>query len=181
MDDHKKDMQNAIEHLKEELKKIRTGRANASMLDSVRIEAYGAQMPLNQVASVSTPEPQLLQIAPFDINNLQAISGAIRDDQSLGLNPVDDGRVVRVQIPPLTTERRAQLAKQLNEKAEDTRIVVRNIRRDVLKDAKNQLKDKSISEDDYHRVEKQMDDLTADFQKQIDDLISSKEAEIMSI
>ena len=99
----------ALAHFEEELKKVRTGRANAGMLEGVMVEAYGTPMPLNQVASIAVPEPQLLQVTPFDPNNLQAISAAIRDNQSLGLNPADDGRVVRVPIPPLTEERRREM------------------------------------------------------------------------
>jgi ribosome recycling factor len=108
IDDAQKKFDAAVEHFRDELKKLRTGRANAGMLDGVIVEAYGAQMPLIQVASISTPEPQLLQINPFDPNNIQAIAAAIRNNQSLGLNPTDDGRVVRVPIPPLTEPRRAR-------------------------------------------------------------------------
>lgn len=181
MDDRRGVMQKTVEHYESELKKIRAGRANASMLDGVRVEAYGTPMPLNQVASISTPEPQLLQVAPFDASNLVAIVTAIREDQSLGLNPMDDGHVIRLQIPPLNEERRQQLAKQLSEKAEESKISLRSTRQDALKEAKTQLKDKAISEDDYHRVEKQLNDLITEFQKQVDDLTAAKESEIMSI
>ena len=106
----------SVQHFQDEIKKLRTGRANASMLDGVLVEAYGSQMPLNQVATVSVPESQLIQLSPFDPNNLQAISAAIRDNQSLGLNPSDDGHVVRVPIPPLTEERRREIVKLVGQK-----------------------------------------------------------------
>jgi ribosome recycling factor len=181
MDDRREDMQKQVEHFENELKKIRAGRANASMLDGVMVEAYGTNMPLNQVASISTPEPQLLQITPFDVANLQAISAGVRADQNLGLNPMDDGHVVRVQLPPLTTERREQLVRQLSDKAEEAKVSLRNIRHEAQKTAKNQLKDKIMSEDDYARVEKQLDDHINEFQAQIDKLVAAKEQEIMSV
>src|SRR5215469_7354940 len=115
-------MNQAFDHFEDDLKKVRTGRAHPAMLDGVMVEAYGAKMPLNQVANIVVPEPQQLQVTPFDQANLQAIASAIRDDQSLGFNPSDDGRVVRVPVPSLTTERRSQIAKQLGERVEDCRI-----------------------------------------------------------
>jgi ribosome recycling factor len=130
-------MHQAIQHFEDEIKKLRTGRANPGMLDGIMVEAYGARMPLIQVATITVPEPQQLQINPFDPSNLQAVVAAIRDNQSLGLNPSDDGRVVRLTIPPLTTERRQEIVKQLNARVEDARVVLRNIRHDALKDAKN--------------------------------------------
>ena len=171
----------AVEHLRGELKKIRTGRAHASMLDGVMVEVYGTQMPLNQVATVATPDAQLLQISPFDPNNLQAIAAAIRNNQALGLNPADDGRVVRVPIPSLTEERRRELVKQIGEKVEECMIVMRGIRHDVLRSADNAKKDKAIGEDDMKRIEKQLDDLMAQQKQAVDQLAKSKEAELMTI
>ena len=117
-------MASALEHFDEELKKIRTGRAHPSMLDGVKVEAYGTEMPLNQVANVTAPEAQLLQVTPFDPSNSQAISAAIRNDQGLGFNPSDDGRIVRVPVPPLTEERRRMLVNQVGEKVEEPRIAL---------------------------------------------------------
>lgn len=174
-------MQAALVHLEDELKKVRTGRAHPSMLDGVMVEAYGAKMPLNQVANVTAPEAQLVQITPFDPSNIQKIVAAIRNDQSLGMNPSDDGRIVRVPVPPLTTERRQQIVKQLGDKVEDTRIALRNIRQDALKDAKNAKANKEISEDEQKRVEKQIDVLMSGFQGQIDGMTKIKEQEIMTI
>ncbi len=171
----------AVAHLEDELKKVRTGRAHASMLDSVHIEAYGQKMPLNQVANVVAAEPQMLTITPFDPSNIQAISAAIRNDQSLGLNPSDDGRLVRVPIPPLTEERRHQIVKQTSEKVEETRIAIRNIRQDALKEAK-QLKDnKQLSEDDLKRIEKEIEDTMGRLNSQIDEVFRTKEKEILTI
>lgn len=174
-------MQQALQHFEDELRKVRTGRAHPSMLDSVMVEAYGAKMPLNQTANVTAPEPQLIQITPFDPTNIQAIAKAIRDDQSLGLNPSDDGRVVRVPIPPLTTERRQQIAKQLGEKVEDCRIALRNIRHDALKDAKAKKDTKELSEDDVKRTEKSLDAFMSDMQTKLDQITKAKEQEILSM
>jgi ribosome recycling factor len=174
-------LSSAVEHLQNELKKVRTGRANAGMLDGVTVDAYGSQMPLNQVATIATPDAQLLQITPFDPNNLQAIAAAIRNNQSLGLNPADDGRVVRVPIPPLTEERRRDLVKQIGEKVEESMIAMRNVRHDLLKSADTAKKDKSISEDDVKRIEKQIDDLMMQQKQAVDQLAKAKEAELMTI
>ena len=174
-------MNQAYVHFEDDLKKVRTGRAHPSMLDGIMVDAYGAKMPLNQVANVVAPEPQLLQITPFDPSNLQAIVAAIRDDQSLGFNPSDDGRIVRVPIPQLTTERRQQIAKQLGEKVEDCRIALRNIRHDALKAAKKAKDDKTITEDDAQRIEKSFDQLMSTMQSKIDAAAKAKETEIMTM
>jgi ribosome recycling factor len=171
----------ALSHFEDELKKVRTGRAHPSMLDSIQVEAYGQKMPLNQVANVVAPEPQLLTVTPFDPSNLQAIAGAIRADQTLGLNPSDDGRLVRVPIPPLTEERRKQIVKQTSEKVEEARIALRNIRQDAQKEAKRLKDDKQISEDDQKRAEKAIDDLMASFNGRIDAAFKDKEKEILTI
>ena len=168
-------------HFTDELKKLRTGRAHPSMLDSVQIEAYGTQMPLNQAATITAPEAQLIQITPFDPNNLQAIAGAIRNNPSLGLNPTDDGRVVRVPIPALTEERRRDIAKQLGGKVEDAMISMRNIRREALDAIDKAKKDKEIGEDDAKRLEKQVDDAMAQVKNDIDATSKAKETEIMTV
>lgn len=174
-------MVGALEHLTSELKKIRTGRAHPSMLDGLKIEAYGVETPLHQVANITAPEAQLLQITPFDPSNIQKIAAAIRNDQALGLNPSDDGRVVRVPVPPLTEERRKQLVKQVGEKTEETRIVLRTIRQDGLKDAKRAKEDKSISEDDLKIIEKEFERLMSENQTHIEDMLRAKEKEILTI
>lgn len=174
-------MEQALRHFEDELKKVRTGRAHAGMLESVTVEVYGTKMPLNQVANIVAPEPQLLQVTPFDQNNLPAIVAAIRDDQSLGFNPSDDGRIVRVPVPQLTTERRQQIAKQLGDKIEDCRIALRNVRHDALRDAKKAKDTKQISEDDLKRIEKTLDNALSDMQSKIDTAAKAKEAEIMTV
>lgn len=180
-DSYEEKMTLALMHFEDELKKVRTGRAHPGMLDSVKVEVYGTQMPLNQVANITAPEPQLLQITPFDPSNLQAIASAIRNDQSLGFNPSDDGRVVRVPVPPLTEERRKQLVKQTGEKVEEARIALRNIRQDGLKDAKRKKDAKELSEDDVKRVEKEFDKLMSDYQGKIEEAFKAKEKDILTI
>lgn len=171
----------ALEHFDEELKKIRTGRAHPGMLDSIKVEAYGVITPLNQVANVIAPEAQLLQITPFDPSTLQKIAAAIREDQSLGFNPSDDGRVIRVPVPALTEERRRQLVKQASEKVEETRIAMRNIRQDGMKDAKRMKDAKEISEDVLKAAEKEFDRLMQEFQGKIDFAFKAKEKDILTI
>ncbi len=171
----------AIDHFENELKKLRTGRASAGMLDDVKVEAYGQAMPMNQVATVSAPEAQLLQVTPFDPSNLQAIAAAIRNNQSLGFNPVDDGRVIRVQVPPLTEDRRRELAKQVGGKQEDCMVTLRNIRHDTLGAVDRAKKDKAIGEDDAKRLEKQVDDALGAARSRAEAAAKAKEQEIMSL
>lgn len=174
-------MSSAIEHFEDELKKVRTGRAHPGMLEGVMVEAYGAKVPLNQAANITAPEAQMLLVTPFDPSNVANISAAIRDNQSLGFNPSDDGRVVRVPVPALTEERRKQLVKQTGEKVEEARIALRNIRQDALKDAKRAKDNKELSEDDVKRVEKEIDRLMAESQTKIDAAFKAKEQDILTI
>lgn len=171
----------ALDHFVSELRKVQTGRAHPGMLDSIKIEVYGTVMPLNQVANVTAPEPQSLQITPFDPSNIAAISAAIRNDQSLGLNPSDDGRLVRVPIPPLTEERRRQIVKQTGEKVEEARISLRQVRQDALQDAKRQKDAKTITEDDLKVVEKEIDKLVAEYQSKIEAAFKAKEQDILKV
>ncbi|HSW90693.1 MAG TPA: ribosome recycling factor [Candidatus Saccharimonadales bacterium] len=180
-DDYELKMAGALEHFEAELSKIRTGRAHPGMLDGIKVEAYGALMPLNQTANITAPEAQLLQITPFDPSNIQAIAAAIRNDQSLGFNPSDDGRVVRVPVPALTEERRRQLVKQAGEKVEEVRIALRNIRQDGLKDAKAKKDAKEISEDDLKMIEKEFDRLMGEQQVKIEQVFKAKEKDILTI
>jgi ribosome recycling factor len=151
------------------------------MLDGIKVEAYGVPTPLNQVANITAPEPQMLQVTPFDPANVQPIAAAIRADQSLGFNPSDDGRIIRVPVPPLTEERRKQLVKQTGDKVEETRIALRNVRQDALKDAKRKKDAKELSEDDVKRIEKEIDKLMSDYQAQIEAIFSAKEKDILTI
>lgn len=171
----------AVSRLGEELKKLRTGRANASMLDGVMVEAYGTPMPLNQVANITAPEAQLLQITPFDPNNLQAICVAIRDNQSLGLNPSDDGRIVRVPIPSLTEERRREISKQVGVKLEDTMIVMRGVRHEAIDAIEWNQKEKSIGEDEAKRLIGQVEEAMSSSKAKAENLAKAKEKEIMTV
>jgi ribosome recycling factor len=181
VDGAKSKFQSALTHFREELKKVRTGRAHPSMLDGLMVEAYGTQMPLIQVGSVSTPESQLLQITPFDPNNIQAISTAIRNNASLGMNPMDDGRVVRVPIPPLTEERRREYVKVVGSKLEDTMVSLRNIRHDALRDIDQAKKDKTIGEDEATRLQKQVDEAMTKTKSEAETAAKSKEQEILTV
>jgi ribosome recycling factor len=174
-------MQSAVSHFQDELKKLRTGRATASMLDTVMVEAYGTQMPLNQTATVSTPEPQLLQISPFDPNNIQSIANAIRNNPTLGMNPTDDGRVIRIPVPPLTEDRRREIVKQLGGKQEETMVAMRNIRHDALDAISKAKKDKEIGEDDAKRLEKQVDEAMNKARSDAEAAAKVKENEIMTV
>jgi ribosome recycling factor len=170
-----------VAHFEDELKKVRTGRAHPGMLDGVQPEVYGQRMPLNQVANVTAPEAQSLIVTPFDPSNIAAISAAIRADQGLGLNPSDDGRVIRVPIPPLTEERRLQIVKQTGEKVEEARIALRNVRQDAFKEFKRAKDAKEISEDDQKRGERAIDESMSRINAQIDTLFKDKEKEILTI
>ena len=170
-----------IAHFEEELKKVRTGRAHPSQLDNIKAKVYGSLVPLNQVANITAPEPQLLQVTPFDPSNMQIISAAIRADQSLGFNPSDDGRVIRVPIPALTEERRKLIVKQTSEKVEETKIALRNIRQDALKEAKRKKDAKEISEDDMKRSEKSIETVMLAANNKVDDIFRAKEKEILTI
>jgi ribosome recycling factor len=181
LDTYEKKLNDALEHFKSMMSKLRTGRAHPSMLDSLHVEVYGARMPLNQVANVTAPEASMILITPYDAGNIQAISGAIRADQSLGLNPSDDGRVVRVPIPPMTEERRKQVVKQAGERVEESRIAIRNIRQDAIKEIKRLKNDKEMSEDDEKRLEKEIEALVKNFTAQIDDTFKLKETEILKV
>lgn len=181
VDEAKQKLQIAVEHFQDELKKLRTGRANAAMLDGVMVGVYGTQLPLNQAATISVPEAQLIQISPFDPSNLGAISGAIRDNPSLGLNPADDGHVVRVPIPPLNEERRRDLVKVVGQKQEDCMISLRNVRHEALDAVDQAKKSKLIGEDDAKRLEKQIDDAMNASRSAAEATSKAKEQEILTI
>lgn len=171
----------ATVHLQEELKKLRTGRAHPGMLDSVMVEVYGQAMPLKAVASVTAPEAQLLQITPFDPGNLQGIAEAIRNDKSLGLTPTDDGRVVRINLPPMTTENRVAIAKILNQKVEDCFVSVRGTRHEAFHRLEQAEKAKTIGKDELARFKKQIDEQVAKQKTQVEHLAKAKEQEILTV
>jgi ribosome recycling factor len=181
LDDAKKKFAAAVERFNEQLKGLRTGRASAAMLDGVIVEAYGTPMPLNQVANVTAPEAQLLQITPFDPSNLQAIATAIRNNPSLGLNPSDDGHVVRISVPPLTEERRREISKQVGTKQEDCMVAMRNARHDAMDAIEAAKKDKQIGEDEADRLKKQVDEAMNSTRSEVEAAAKAKEQEIMSL
>ncbi|MGB7068081.1 MAG: ribosome recycling factor [Pyrinomonadaceae bacterium] len=173
-------MEAVVEDLKRRLSNVRTGRAAVGLLDSVVVDYYGTPTPLNQMASVAVPEPQLLTIQPWDISQLGAVEKAIIGS-NLGLNPSNDGKMIRLPIPALNEERRKQLAKQISEYAEDHRVAVRNIRHSSNDALKKLLKDKAISEDDERGALDDVQKLTNTFISKIDELAKNKEHEIMSV
>ena len=175
-----KRMAAALDHVKHELGGVRTGRASVTILDGVMVDAYGAKMPLNQLAGLSVPEPTMIVAQPFDPSQLGAIEKAIRASD-LGLNPANDGKVVRIPIPPLTEERRKQLAKKVHEIAEHARTAIRVERREANEAFKRHLKDKTMSEDDEKRGLEQVQKLTDQHVKMLDEMAKHKEEEILKI
>lgn len=174
----RKKMEGVVERFKEEMKKVRTGRAHPDMLSGIKVEAYGQFMPLNQVANVTAADATLLVITPFDPSTIQAITSAIRADQALGLNPADDGRVIRVPIPALTEERRKEIVKTASAKVEEAKVAIRNVREDARKAVKIA---EEMSEDIKKRAEKEIDEITKEFSDKIDAEFKSKSEEIMKI
>ena len=173
-------MDKAVEDFRKELAATRTGRANVHMLDPVRVELYGFQMQLNQVAQVHAPEAQLLTVQPFDPASLAVIEKAIRT-ADLGLNPMSDGKLIRVPVPPLTEERRKDLVKHLHKVLEDHRTAVRNIRRDGNEQVKKALKDKKISEDEERRAHDEIQKLTDEEIRKMEEMSKAKEKEILQV
>ena len=173
-------MDRAVDDFRKALVATRTGRASVHMLDGVMVEAYGSQMPLNQVATVHAPEPQLITVQPYDPSQLSHIEKAIRSGE-LGLNPMNDGKIIRVPIPPLTEERRKEMVKHLHKVLEEHRTAVRNIRRDGNDATKKALKDKKITEDEEKRATAEIQKLTDDEIKKMEDMCKAKEKEVMEI
>lgn len=173
-------MDKSINALNEELKKVRTGKAQVSMLDGIRVNYYGQLAPLNQVASVSTPDAKTFLIAPWETSILKDIEqGIVKSD--IGMAPINDGKVIRLKVPDLTEERRKDLAKQVKKIAEDARVAVRMARRDANEEVKKTLKDKAISEDEAKKAETEIQKLTEDCVKKIDQIADEKEKSILTI
>jgi len=173
-------MEKAVTALKEEFASLRTGRASASLLDQVMVEAYGSQMPLNQCGSVSVPEPRSITVSIWDKGLVAAVDKAIRNS-GLGFNPVVEGQTLRIPVPPLTEERRKDLVKVAGKYAEQQKIAIRNVRRDANDDIKAAQKDGVITEDDLKRMEKEVQELTAAAVKRADEALKTKEQEIMHV
>jgi ribosome recycling factor len=180
LDDYSRRMDGAVATLATEFTGLRTGRASTSLLDSITVEAYGSRMVLNQIANVNVPESRLLTVQVWDAGMTKAVEKAIANS-GLGLNPVSEGSVIRVPIPELTEERRKELGKVAAKYAENTRIAVRNVRRDGMDDFKKQEKDGKISEDDQRRLSDEMQKLTDKHIKKIDEMLAQKEKDIMQV
>lgn len=174
-------MDKAVAHFGEDLKSLRTGRANVSLLDGIMVEAYGVPQLLKAVASLSTPDARTVAVAPWDKTLIGPIEKAIRERQSLGLNPSNDGNVVRMTIPPLTEERRREIVKSLGGKVEECRIALRNIRHDVLNEVKRLEKAKEATSDDVKFAEAELNKKIEQYQRKIEELEAAKAAEIMEV
>ncbi|WDE10436.1 ribosome recycling factor [Thalassomonas haliotis] len=178
--DAKERMAKSIEALKNNLNKVRTGRAHASLLDNISVDYYGMATPLNQVGNISIPDARTLAITVFDKGMIGAVEKAILKSD-LGLNPASNGTLIRIPLPPLTEERRKDLVKVVKGEAENGKIAIRNIRRDANSDFKALLKDKEISEDEHRQAEDEIQKITDSFIKQVDDVLADKEKELMEI
>jgi ribosome recycling factor len=176
-DDTRVKMEKSIVLLTQELSKVRTGRASPALLDDVRVDYYGSLLPLNQVASISIPEPRLIVIQPWDKQALGAIEKAIHK-ASIGLTPNNDGNVIRLSLPPLTSERRDELVKLSQKLAEECRIAVRNVRRDANNEIKKEEKEKKISEDESFKTQESIQKMTDEYIKKIDEILKKKEKDI---
>ena len=173
-------MKKTCEALETQFATIRAGRANAAVLDQIQVDYYGSPTPINQVASIATPDPRSLLIQPWDASILKTIEKAILASE-LGINPQNDGRMIRLVFPPLTEERRKDLVKQTKKYGEEAKVAIRNIRRDAIEKFKKQQKSSEITEDDYKNIEKDVQKLTDDFTKKIDEILSKKEKELTEI
>ena len=173
-------MQKTIDVVMSDFASVRAGRANAAVLDKITVDYYGAPTPLNQVAAISSPDPRILMIQPWDGTLLKAIEKAIQTSD-LGINPQNDGRVIRLAFPQLTEERRKELTKQVRKYGEEGKVALRNIRRDAMEDFKKQKKNSELTEDDLKNLEKELQDLTDKRCKDIDDLTVKKEQELMAV
>ncbi len=180
MDDLRKRMDGAIDVLRKEFSGLRTGRASAGLLEPINVPAYGSEMPLNQVATVSVPEPRMLSVQVWDKGLVKAVEKAIRSS-GLGLNPSVDGTLLRIPIPELSEERRAELAKIAARYAEQARVAVRNVRRDGMEQLKRMEKDGDLSQDAQHKTADQVQQLTDQEIKRINEMLTAKEAEIMTV
>ena len=179
-DEAKESMDKAVRSFRAELQKVRTGRASTALVDGIQVDYYGTPTPLNQLANLTTPDPRLIVISPYDKSMLQAVEKAIQASD-LGLTPANDGTVVRIPIPPLTEERRKDLVKHVHRQAEDHKVGIREARRDALSLLKDLESEGAVPQDDRHQAEKKIQALTDDFVKKIDELTNAKEEEILQV
>ena len=180
LDDIERRMEGALASLKSDFASLRTGRASASMLDAITVDAYGTNMPVNQLATINVPEARLLTIQPYDPGSIKGIERAIQESE-LGLTPSNDGKVIRLPIPQLTEERRKELVKVVRQLAEEGRVAVRNVRRDVMHHLKELVRDGDVGDDEERRAEDKVQKHTDDHVHRIDDLLKHKEAEILEV
>ncbi|BCS54688.1 ribosome-recycling factor [Geobacter sp. SVR] len=180
LDDMKLHMEKSVAVLKNEFQKIRTGRASTSILDAVKVDYYGNPSSLSQVATLAVPEPRTITIAPWEAKMVPLIEKAILN-ANIGLTPSSDGRTIRLNLPPLTEERRKEIVKDLKKKAEEDKVALRNIRRDAIDRLKKLEKEKAITEDDLKRLEKEVQDTTKSFETKIDEAVAHKEKEVMEV
>jgi ribosome recycling factor len=173
-------MDGAIEALRREFAGVRTGKASPALLDTIRVEAYGSMVPLNQVGTVAAPEARMLTVQPWDKGLMKATEKALRESD-LGLNPSNDGQIIRIPIPPLTEERRKEYVRLLHKLTEEARVAVRNVRRDANDEIKHRQKDEGLSEDDVRREQAEVQKLTDQYIARIEELMKHKEAEIMEV
>jgi ribosome recycling factor len=173
-------MEKSVEALRREYQKVRTGRANLGLLDDIRIDYYGTPSPLSQVATLSVPEPRTILLQPWETKMISVIEKAIMN-ANLGITPANDGKVIRLNLPALTEERRKDIVKQLKKMAEEAKVAVRNIRREAIDELKKLEKNKKISEDDQKRAEKEVQDLTNSYVAKIDEVLAHKEKEVMEV
>jgi ribosome recycling factor len=174
-------MDKALEHLAEDLRSLRTGRAQTSLVENITVEQFGNQVPLKTVASINTPDAQTIAISPWDKSLVAAIEKTLRETQSLGLNPSSDGNVVRLNVPPMTEERRREIVKDMGQKVEACNISLRNVRHDVLNEVKRLEKDKQATQDDVRYAEQELNKKMDQYKKRVDDLAKAKEAEVMTV
>ena len=180
LDKARQRMDSALEALRRDFASVRTGKASPALLDSVRVEAYGSKVPLNQVGTVSAPEPRLLTITPWDKGLLKEIDRGLRESD-LGLNPSNDGSIIRIPIPALTEERRKEFVKQLHKLAEEARVAVRQARKDANDDIKASQKKEGLSEDDLRREQDKVQKLTDQYIAKVEEILKHKEAEVMAV
>jgi ribosome recycling factor len=180
IEEYKKRMEGALAALKHEFAGLRTGRASASLIEPIHVEAYGASTPINQLAAINVPEPRMISVQVWDRANVAAVDKAIRAS-GLGLNPIMEGQTLRIPVPPLSGERRQELAKLAGKYAEQARVAVRNVRRDAMDHLKKQEKDHLISEDQHKKLHDQVQKTTDEYVKKVDDSLSAKEEEIMQV
>ena len=179
VDEHKGQMQKALDFLRSELRSVRTGRASAGLVENLMVEYYGSATPLKQIATIAVPEAAMIVIKPFDPASIKDIERAIKNSE-LSLAPIADSKIIRLNIPPLSEERRKQIVQQVKQMGEKARVSVRNIRRDANKQLDDEQKNKAISEDDRDKAKKDIDNLTKEYVEKIDDVIKGKSEEIMA-